>query len=73
MLEEPELCSIFRLTCVLKLLGHPDITLVRFRQGLLGQVSPKPAQLPTLRLPTLSVRLEEHIDGRPTAYVPCYN
>ena len=59
---EPGLCSIWCLPITRRILRHPCVWRHRFKQGPLGQVSPKPTELLLLRLGTLAGHLRELSD-----------
>lgn len=51
--------SIWRLEVMQRISTHPDASIVSFRQGPLGQISPKPTRFLTANLP----RVKEYIDS----------
>eukprot|EP00438_Fugacium_kawagutii_P016299 Skav208502 [mRNA] locus=scaffold1658:89011:89676:- [translate_table: standard] len=55
--QESQAPSIWRLPLVRMLLEMPSVTLLRFRQGLYGAVSPKPTNLLTVNVDKLDVEL----------------
>ena len=67
MPREGQQCSIWRLPEVRTLMSHPDVELVTFRQGPLGQVAVKPTTLLALRVPSIRTHLahQADLDWRP--------
>lgn len=60
----PEYASISKLPITQRLLSHPCVRKETFYQGLLGQISPKPTTILTLRMPafhTLYTKLKTNV------------